>query len=320
MQYIGRDIISYIFKCLDSVSDCVNFSLTCKEIYRHSNFDPMWKNVKKEYGDISKSDFKVKHNSQVITWDLIYETMHNGLIMVEQACHFDADDDKIEGHKRYMESIYNIRKPHNEDNVRFCQYRCVLYRTSLNSMIIPKQMITDKNDQDDNDEDDNDEDDNDEDDNDEPRVIFDANKELLQILPRRGDTLLDLEDFFYRNNGITFYNGKDVIDMNRTSDDYGATPIEFAYPEFPFNYFYNGHNNIQNILITPDMNIDYTYNNIKGSGKFVIILHKNFEYKATISANEIIKVGDYWSFDGINNEYLWYSGKETSQILYKLDY
>lgn len=305
MQHIGRDIISYIFKCFDSVSDCVNFSLTCKEIYRHSNFDPMWKNVKKEYGDLSKSDFKVKHNSQVITWDLIYETMHNGLIMVEKECHF-SDDAKVEdGHTRYMESIFLIRTPNDKDTERFCQYRCVLYRTSLKSMIIPKQMITDKYNHDDDYN---------------TEIIFDPKKELLQILPRRGDTLLDLEGFFYRNNGITFYNGKAVIDMDRNNDDYGATPIEFAYPEFPLNYFYNGHNTIQNILITSDMNISYTIYINRNNKKYVNIILKNFEYKALIDFNTFVKVGEYWSFDGMYNEYMWHITNTESEILYTLDY
>ena len=78
-----------------------------------------------------------------------------------------------------------------------------------------------------------------------------------KIKPRRGDTFVDLEECGYRNNGISFWNGAQIINMDHDSgDDYGETPREFSYPEFPFEYFYNGHNTVQNIKITKEMKIE----------------------------------------------------------------
>ena len=67
------------------------------------------------------------------------------------------------------------------------------------------------------------------------------------ILPRRGDTLLDLSEWGYRMNGISYWDGNKRIAPDYGYDDYGHVPIQFAYPEFPIDYFYHGHSHLVHV-------------------------------------------------------------------------
>lgn len=73
------------------------------------------------------------------------------------------------------------------------------------------------------------------------------------IQPRRGDTIVDLNAIGYRMNGVSYWNGMQRIDPNRQVDDYGSTPFEFVYPEFPPRYFYAGHGDCWNIVVSQVM-------------------------------------------------------------------
>lgn len=72
------------------------------------------------------------------------------------------------------------------------------------------------------------------------------------IKPRRGDTFVDLRKYGYRNQGITFWNGTHRICLETNVDGYGSPPFEFAYPEFPFGYFYCGHGECWNIRLSEE--------------------------------------------------------------------
>jgi len=61
------------------------------------------------------------------------------------------------------------------------------------------------------------------------------------IVPRRGDTILNMKQIGYRHDGLSYWNGDLHIEGPCDIDDYGTYPYEFAYPEFPTNYFYCGH-------------------------------------------------------------------------------
>lgn len=73
------------------------------------------------------------------------------------------------------------------------------------------------------------------------------------IKPRRGDTIIDLGRIGYRNDGISFWNGTNRIKPNDEVDDYGSTPFEFTYPEFPPGYFHAGHGDYTNVLVSQEM-------------------------------------------------------------------
>lgn len=103
------------------------------------------------------------------------------------------------------------------------------------------------------------------------------------IKPRRGDMIVDLDDYGYRNDGFTFWNGEIRIRMDhRSGDDYGQTPHEFSFPEFPIGYFYNGHNETSNILldgetlqnITNNIGILDVYGHVVAFDEIRIIIEK----------------------------------------------
>lgn len=73
------------------------------------------------------------------------------------------------------------------------------------------------------------------------------------IQPRRGDTIVDLNAIGYRNDGLFYWNGMHRITLSYVVDDYGSTPFEFAYPEFPPRYFYAGHGECWNIIVSQEM-------------------------------------------------------------------
>ena len=54
---------------------------------------------------------------------------------------------------------------------------------------------------------------------------------------QKGDVVrLHLSDG-YRNEGSYFWDGTEVIDYEKTVDDYGSVPTRFKFPEFPLHYF-----------------------------------------------------------------------------------
>ena len=97
------------------------------------------------------------------------------------------------------------------------------------------------------------------------------------INPRRGDTLVDLEKYGYRYNGITFWNGANRICPELSLDSYGSPPLEFAYPEFPIGYFYCGHGRFWNIVLSPSI--------IDGIVKKRKLLLNGFEFHCTSKSN-----------------------------------
>lgn len=56
---------------------------------------------------------------------------------------------------------------------------------------------------------------------------------------KRGDLIRFQDAIGYRNEGVSIYNGKEIIELESHFDDYGHLPREFkAIDEFPIGYFH----------------------------------------------------------------------------------
>lgn len=69
-------------------------------------------------------------------------------------------------------------------------------------------------------------------------------KGMKGIKPRRGDTILDMLQIGYRNNGVNFWDGEKIVECDDLFDDYGHPPLQFRFPEFPVFYFYCGRSKL----------------------------------------------------------------------------
>lgn len=54
---------------------------------------------------------------------------------------------------------------------------------------------------------------------------------------KRGD-VISPEGGGYRNKGRYIYDGKNIVSLEDSPDDYGTLPKMFSFPEFPLNYWY----------------------------------------------------------------------------------
>jgi hypothetical protein len=72
---------------------------------------------------------------------------------------------------------------------------------------------------------------------------------------RRGDCLVLGPERGYRTTVLLIYDGSQIIDLDFTRDDYGSLPTEFAYPEFPLDYFTGviEHNNLVHLTRGSDL-------------------------------------------------------------------
>lgn len=247
MINLGKDLIIYLYKILASdgkegLKDCVNFSLTCKTMNKYfpskinlnknvlgNEIDPIWKLLlNNEFGDVLKSDFELLNNNLHSNSDKA-KSLKLADIITWKECYFTF---KAYYSTFYKEDLFENRKPGTYSPKNFCNYESFLYRRPDKSMMLPLDSFK------------------------KPLDSYCRWKLKYKIRPRRGDTFVNLKKCGYRNDGISFWNGTRTIKMSYDSDDYGQTPREFSYPEFPFEYFYNGHNTVQNIKITKEMKIE----------------------------------------------------------------
>lgn len=127
----------------------------------------------------------------------------------------------------------------------------------------------------------------------EENEIIDRTPNDPEIDLRRGDLVEFENSDCYRNDGLCIFNGKEIVELDFTPDDYGNLPKEFkAIDEFPLKYFHlNGplkqrsitHN--YNVWFDHKQYLDQILQNIKFDNQIypVLLDHESFTYYGPIA-------------------------------------